>query len=388
MSASIQPRNGGKDHQLRVVHKLLPKDFFFTFKGEDSRAQAEAYRDKLTSMLAQGVVPQALLAAPARGNDPLVAEVISGYEKHSTVTDSDLALLQLIRSEAAGMRVSGITYEWVERWVRRLKVKENLAPGTIRKRVGALGRVLDWHYKRDTPKGQAMPANALRLLPRGYSQYTASEIEEAEGKGGEARFDEVRDRRLLPAEEARCRRALAGEKREDRERALTAEPEFTRLFDLIVDTGVRLSEALRLRVEHVDLERGVLRLQGSKATRGQRKPRVVPLKKHLRDALREQIGDRLAGLVFHVLERGRAAEEGVQSPDAAVPDLFSYAGVDDFTEHDLRHEATCRWFTLRNPQGGWMFSEIEVCRIMGWTSTKMALRYASLRGEDLADRLL
>lgn len=58
------------------------------------------------------------------------------------------------------------------------------------------------------------------------------------------------------------------------------------------------------------------------------------------------------------------------------------------TEHDLRHEATCRWMQMRQPGGGWVFSDVEICRIMGWTSTDMMLTYASLRGEDLAARLL
>ncbi|MCG9015218.1 hypothetical protein, partial [Laribacter hongkongensis] len=61
--------------------------------------------------------------------------------------------------------------------------------------------------------------------------------------------------------------------------------------------------------------------------------------------------------------------------------------VIDFTEHDLRHEATCRWFSMRDARGAWVFSDIEICRIMGWTDTRMALRYASLRGEDLSSRL-
>ena len=43
---------------------------------------------------------------------------------------------------------------------------------------------------------------------------------------------------------------------------------------------------------------------------------------------------------------------------------------------------------LRDPRGGWAFSEIEICRIMGWTDTKMIMRYASIRGEDLAARMV
>lgn len=67
--------------------------------------------------------------------------------------------------------------------------------------------------------------------------------------------------------------------------------------------------------------------------------------------------------------------------------LFDYALAPSFTEHDLRHEACCRWVMLKGERG-WLFNELEICKIMGWTDTKMMLRYASLRGEDLADRLI
>jgi integrase len=67
--------------------------------------------------------------------------------------------------------------------------------------------------------------------------------------------------------------------------------------------------------------------------------------------------------------------------------LFDYAGVPDCTEHDLRHCATCAWFELRDAAGRWVFSEIEICKILGWSDTKMAIRYASFRSEDLSARL-
>ena len=72
---------------------------------------------------------------------------------------------------------------------------------------------------------------------------------------------------------------------------------------------------------------------------------------------------------------------------ARFASLFRYAGLADITEHDLRHEAACRWFEMRDAAGRWVFSDVEVARIMGWASLAMALRYASLRGEDLAARL-
>lgn len=384
MATSIQPRAGGK-HQLRVTHKLLPKDFFFTFPD---KAQAESYRDRLVSMLQQGIVPQALLAAPARGEDLLLIEIIGQYEKHSTPTASDLKQLQLIRADVAGLRASQLTYEWVEQWVRAMKLEHTRSPGTIRKYVGTLARAFDWHLKRATPDGQAPRANPLRLLPRGYSQYTEAEARLLEAKGKEARVDEERDRRLAADEEARVRAALAGAKRPNRERALPVDPDLQVMFELILDSGLRLSEAYKLRVEQLDFEKGVIRLEGSKAARGRRKPRVVPLKKHLRPRLQAHCGKRKTGLVFAFWDGAEEPKKVTARLSVRFKTLFDYAQVEDFTEHDLRHEATCRWFELRTPAGGWTFSEIEICKIMGWTSTKMALRYASLRGEDLADRLV
>ncbi len=34
---------------------------------------------------------------------------------------------------------------------------------------------------------------------------------------------------------------------------------------------------------------------------------------------------------------------------------FRYACCPDLHEHDLRHEATCRWLELRDANGQWMF---------------------------------
>lgn len=160
------------------------------------------------------------------------------------------------------------------------------------------------------------------------------------------------------------------------------------LFDLIVNTGLRLSEAFRLRVDQYDAQRGVINVEGTKGERGRIKPRVVPLVPALRPVLADWCKARV-GLIFPFWN---GDPEETKRASARLTHrfkvLFDYAQVPDCTEHDLRHEATCRWVTMRDKAGRWMWSEVEVCKIMGWTDTKMFLRYASLRGEDLADRML
>jgi integrase len=222
--------------------------------------------------------------------------------------------------------------------------------------------------------------NPLRLLPRGYSVYSAVDTQDAP-----ARVDVSRDRRLLPAEEARVRLALSGVKREDRERALVVDAAFVLLFDLILETGLRLSEAYRLRVDQVGA--GFLRVEGSKGHRGKVKLRTVPLKPGIRGAMEKWCEGRV-GLVFpfwDMTPEGKRRATSNLSARFAV--LFDYAQVVDFTEHDLRHEAACRWFELRDGQGRWALSEIEISRVMGWETLDMALRYASIRGEDLVGRV-
>jgi integrase len=379
MAASIQERSG--KHQLRVTHKLLPRPFFFTF---DDRDGAETYRDQLQALLAKGIVPEALLTKPRTADDPMVTVVIEEYQRETSVTDSDTDLFKVMKPELVGVRLSGITFTWCEEYVRGLKApKVHLAPGTIRKRVGALARVVDWHIKRTTKDGDTPRGNPLRMLTRGYSVYSKADATEVDAK-----HDVARDRRLSAEESTRVDQVLAGDKRADRERPFITESDdmLPFFYALIVDTGMRLFEAYRLRVESVDLVRNVINVDGSKGHRGKIKPRVVPLKKHLREPLRALCEGR-SGLVFNFwdgsLEDKKRAQLRLTS---RFKNLFAYAQVPECTEHDLRHEAACRWFSLKTDTG-WLFSELEICKIMGWSDTRMALRYLSLRGEDLSARL-
>lgn len=379
MALNIQQR--GARFQLRVKHPLLGKPFFFTF---DTQTEARNYGEQLESLLSRGIVPVELLAKPSQTqSDPLLIEIIRAYSKAAPVAATDHEVLDLVVREVSGVRMSGVTFAWCDGYVRKLKRENNLAPGTIRKRIGSLARALDWHIRQSTLPGATAQANALRLLPRGYSTYTPDDI----ASGAPAKRDGVRNRRLSSDELERVLLTLSGHKREDRERAWPADPAFTLLFDLIVDTGMRLFEAYRLRVDSLDFATGIINVDGSKGHHGAVKPRVVPLKPALRAKLQAWCVDRV-GLVFPFWD-GSAQDRPLASGrlKQRFRSLFDYAQVLEFTQHDLRHEATCRWVELRTASGAWVFSEIETCRIMGWSDTRMMLRYASLRGADLAARL-
>jgi len=401
--ASIQPR--GDKFQLRIKNKVLPKPLFYTF---DTLAEAEAFKAQVDGLLKQGVVPQVLMNAAeakqkqekATQDSQFLSAVVQGYLNHAPVAPNEASLLAVMqRDDLRGIAVADVTYQWVEGYVRKLKTGRgdvrgafgrkvgNLAPGSIRKRVGALARVLDWHWRRTVPVGEAIPPNPLRQLPRGYSVYSDRDTADATRAGLEAKKDITRERRLAPGEESLVVQALDGVKLPGKLRALAPDPEAKMFLRLVLDTGLRMKEAYTLRVSQIDWARGFINVEGSKGHRGAAKPRTVPLKSGIAAELRAWCEGRV-GLVFSYWDGSKGdLKRTTNQLTSRFRSLFRHVGLPNMTEHDLRHEACCRWFELRGKDGRWVFSDVEICKIMGWSDYSMVLRYASLRGEDLSSRL-
>ncbi len=378
--AFVRKTKSGK-YELRIRSKLLPKDVYLTF---DDEAEAHSYGDQAKSLLADGIVPAAFLDTKVKPLDT-VAEIVRAWRFKGDLSESDDDVLNHVLADLGRMRLDELTYKWAEAWVAQLKRKTNLAPGTIRKRVGGLARAIDW-YLRSHPDIQI--ANPLRLLPRGYAAYTTRDAEALKGTEAVVKVDVERDRRLLPGEEAAIMRALDGEKRPDRERALPADPAFRLLFLLILNTGVRLREAYTLRRRQV--AETFVRVQSGKSRAGVPEYRNVPLVRHLRPLLADWVKDmELDQLIFPYWDGDPDELPRVTSKlSRRFGTLFEYAGALGMTEHDLRHEATCRWFEMRAADGNWLYREGEIRKIMGWSAkSPMPARYASFRAEDLAARL-
>ncbi|WPG35284.1 tyrosine-type recombinase/integrase [Variovorax sp. EBFNA2] len=395
MAQNIQERDGR--FQLRIKHKLLERPYFSTFESEQA---AITYRDTLKSYLRRGMVPQGLQPDAPAVKDPLVVEVIRSYEKLGPVTPFDAEMLSATMGEFLGVRVSSLTAEWVDAFVKKLKMVANNSPGTIRKKVGVYGRILDWHIRRTTAHGAHKQTNPFRGLPNGYSTYTADEAEalrkESERlatdpssteKPKKAKRDQSRERRFGPGEGDRIDMALRGERLPGAKWVRPPHPDLQMLYELIVDSGVRLREGYTVKVEYLQLDRGFTRVDGTKGRGGVAKPRIVPLKPALIAKLRPYVEGK-TGLLFPFWD---GTEKGKKLATRALVQafrrLFAHARVPDFKEHDLRHEACCRWFELRGKDGHWLYSDVEICKIMGWSDYSMVLRYASIRGEDLAARM-
>lgn len=306
----------------------------------------------------------------------------------------DRPLLNLLHDQLASLRVDQVLqYRWVETWVKSLKTEANLAPGTIRKRVGAMARMIDWHLKREAVHGAQPLANPFRLLPKNYSVYNEQVLHElADDPTKFVKVDQTRDRRLLPGEYERIAQVLQGGKRDDRERALEL-PDGEALFDLfclIVDTGLRLREAYRLRVSDVRLQLRTLHIRATKTGAARDVPILPSIYPMLESRVNKQGVKNRDAPIFPWWSGSESKTELKQVTEMlsqAFARAFAYANCSGLREHDLRHEATCRWILMRDNRGGWLFRTEEAMRITGHKDPRTFMRYVSLRGSDLAERL-
>jgi integrase len=376
--------------EIGLRHPSLPSGRkYFTF---DTEEEAAAYAEQWRLMKQAGVEPPQEMLRPATTTAHTLGFIVRAWASSGLAAPSQKSSLDSLFAEVGQVRLAEADYTWLTGYVETLKVKKNLSPNSIRHRVQGLGRAID-EYLRHNPKVKA--TNPVHLLPKGYSSYSEKDAKLAKAAGGEAKADVQRDRRLHPGEEDRIVWALSGHQREDRERALLllGGNALLTLFLVVVYSGLRLREAYMLRRGWIDMDAKVMRVQSTKQWRGKVAFRNVPIRPELHAALKTYLSSRAllpAAYLFPFMEEedGLTLKQVTQRLSGRFRIAFDYAGITDLREHDLRHEATCRWLELRDASGNWMFRLEEINRIMGWApNSTMAHRYASFRGEDLAQRL-
>jgi len=376
--------------EIGLRHPSLPGGRrYFTF---DTEAEANAYAEQWRIMKMSGIEPPAELLKPKALTDATLSQVVRAWANSGHAAPTQQSALGSLVMEVGAIRLEDATYAWLNKYLQHLKVEKNLAPGSIRHRIQALGRCID-EWMRHHP-GLVMQ-NPVRLLPKGYSSYNERDRAMVEAAGKTAKTDVSRDRRLNPGEEAKIVWALSGGQREDRERGLQLKGgnALLTMFLLIVGTGLRLKEAYTLRRNQIDMNEKVIRVQSSKQWRGKVVFRDVPMRPEVHEALSVYLSTRAMlpqAWLFPFMdeEPGIDIKTVSQRLSFRFKLAFEYAGVFGLREHDLRHEATCRWLEMRDATGNWMFRQEEVNRIMGWSANStMAQRYASFRGADLAARM-
>lgn len=360
--------------------KLLDKPVSMTF---DSEAEGDAYCARLEQQLDAGVIPPEL----ADRNSGLervatIAQAIRRYELAVPVPDSDRLVLESLAEKIGLDRLDGVDYAWTESWVSGMKRVEVLAPSTIRHYVGALARCLDWHVRRGS-----MEANPLRLLPKKYATYNDADKRAVVAKGEVARYDESRNRRLDESEEPRIRAVILG----DTPPGIGYVPNLDHrlamlvVFELALESAMRMREIYTLAREQVDLPKRTIYLDRTKNGSSRQVPLSTVAVSKLTVYLDTFDVPLAPGDLLFPWWNGEYENKELRSITAALSkkfgNVFDAAGCPDLHFHDLRHEATCRLFERTK------LPEMMIARITGHSSPKLLMRYLSLRGSDLAEHM-
>lgn len=369
-------RRRGDTWEFVVKRKgVLDRPVYFTFRDE---AEGDAYCARLEALLDRGIVPDDLRRQT--GGVVTISDAIDAYENARVVKPSDEAILRIQRGRLGSARVSALDYAWVERWVQAMKREQALAPSTIRHHVGALARCLDWLARKHPDR---FPGNPLRLLPKGYASYNEHDAIAVQAAGDEAPEDEARDRRLQPGEEDAIRRILAGGKPVGRQRplALPNGGALVVLFDLALETSMRLSEMYTLAWNQVDFAGRTIYLDRTK--NGSK--RQVPLTSVALRLLSEYRPEpERAGLVFPWWD-GRQTQLSRQRTTSRLSRqfarIFGAAGCADLRFHDLRHEAISRLYERTT------LESTVIRKMVGHMSAKAHDRYLNLRASTVAQHL-
>jgi len=211
---------------------------------------------------------------------------------------------------------------------------ESVKGDTVRKEISLLGRVLklaqrEWDIY--LPRGN--PVDSISMPPK--------------GKG--------RDRRLHDGEE---------------EALLTTAKNYGGFIEDVIiialETGTRRGEITSLQWNNINFKNRTAILKDTKNS----DDRTVPLSSKAVEVIKRQI-HHISGFVFPI--RG-------DSITKAFGRICKKAGIEDLRFHDLRHEATSRFFEKG-------FETMEVSAITGHKDLAMLKRYTHLKAEDLAKKL-
>ena len=165
--------------------------------------------------------------------------------------------------------------------------------------------------------------------------------------------DKGRDRRLEGDEEKRL--------------VYGASTPLKEMIILAIETGMRMGELLGMTWQMIDLKRLVVRLEDTK--NGER--RDVPLSSRAVIVLKD-LPRNISGMALPKASRSLISHR--------FRSLCNTLEIENLRFHDLRHEATSRFFERG-------FNTMEVGAITGHKTLHMLKRYTHLKAEDLAKRL-
>ena len=327
--ASIRKRKYTKGFRWEVRVRRPPnRTLCRTFS---LKADAEAWAMQTERSIERREIDQLASA------DETVLTVVRRYESEVTPRKRGrdveaVRLRKFASSELAQIRLSMLRPSHIIQY-RDQRLSE-VSSGTVKKELVLLGTVIE---VARSEWGIALANNPVRLIKKPTE-------------------NPQRQRRLEPVEITRLFEATR----------ISRNIYFSGIVELAVETAMRRGELLTLRWCDVDLLKKTAHLPLTKNG----SPRTIPLSTRA-VAILEQLPVSISGQVFPI---GKPALRGLWLRSCVRAELV------DLHFHDLRHEATSRFFEKG-------LNVMEVAAITGHKDLRMLQRYTHLRAEELARKL-
>ena len=231
----------------------------------------------------------------------------------------------------------------LEAWARHLRGERGASPHTLRAARGDLGSLAEW--LGDVPLRAADLSHLRRWLARDPVRRPAPATTARRVAHVRAFFRWMVERGRLERSPADRLKAPRVPRRTPRFLDLGEAAEVVEtppqsgwfavrnraLLELLYGAGLRVSEAVALDGEHLDLAAGLVRVEGGKGD----KDRVVPFGPPASDALRQWLA--LVGIEGAVFRNNRGGRLSSRSAWRIVRDAGAQSGIHDLHPHALRH---------------------------------------------------
>lgn len=351
-----RPRKN-KASNWQAIIRIGGKSKARTFEHEqDARAFAQVYEAKMKKDDAKHMKAQ----TKARASDPTLFDF-----NNETLRD---ALINFCTSEDAlrthritlptllkhidGVKIGELNTKWVKDYIARLRKAKSMsrkefAYATISVHLRVMSRACRWTAEQWNLPNPDLPFNT-KSFPKNWQT--------------------SRSRRLSSNEEHRLRKVL-------RNIRAASSPHWRCLMQLALETGARLQELVLADWTEMEISRRLWTLPANHTKSV--KTRAIPLSKRAIRYLKFLRADASSQStrVFHRLGTPIVVSAGFHKHTRI-------AGLVDFRFHDLRHEAISRMVLYKRK-----LSVFEIMVIVGHSEMAMLLRYANLRGDELADRM-
>ena len=324
-----------------------------SFENEQlAQAFAEETEVRILKERNENIDPRASLPRSGLWADETLFKAISLYCKSDKYTKQQSTVLPTVCAHIGNVTIGKLSGMWIENYVndmRRRKTRRGttFAYTTLLKHLIMIKIVLRWRAKKLAEPLPPFTITTSELFPPDW--------------------DVMRERRLDDWEEKTLLDHFA---------TLDGGPQrfWPLLIRLALETGARQQELLKATWGEFNQKFWTIPAKHTKC----RKTRVVPLTIAARDAIAElhKLKSPANPRLFHCWS-------GAPVVSALFARIIRAIGIQDFRFHDLRHEGISR-FVLKQRN----FSIYEIMKIVGHSSPEMIDRYANLRGDELADKLI